>query len=105
MQQHAPTPDRVRDGKLRRESGELLPPGRTERLWFCRSCGKEDSGRLVPAGWYSLTRHAGTETERPLRLGLYCSLPCLEVQLPRIRGIGHSIGNAWLDKLPAHNPE
>ncbi|MGW1785553.1 hypothetical protein ACWCQQ_41670 [Streptomyces sp. NPDC002143] len=33
-------------------------------------------GQYVPAGWYALQRATG-KSEKHLRLGLYCSLPCL----------------------------
>ncbi|AKA09029.1 hypothetical protein SAZ_34070 [Streptomyces noursei ZPM] len=33
-------------------------------------------GQYVPAGWYALQRSTG-KSEKHLRLGLYCSLPCL----------------------------
>ncbi len=50
---------------------------RTERSFFCRSCKRAHRGLWVPEGWYVVERAVGGGA-RHLRLGLYCSLPCLE---------------------------
>ena len=50
---------------------------RAERSFFCRSCKRAHRGLWVPEGWYVVERAAGGGA-RHLRLGLYCSLPCLE---------------------------
>jgi hypothetical protein len=50
---------------------------RAERSFFCRSCKRVHRGLWVPEGWYVVERAAGGGA-RHLRLGLYCSLPCLE---------------------------
>ncbi|HET9970974.1 MAG TPA: helix-turn-helix domain-containing protein [Streptosporangiaceae bacterium] len=65
-------------------SGKPGPPAasrpfgeRAERSFFCRSCKRVHRGLWVPEGWYVVERTAGGGA-RHLRLGLYCSLPCLE---------------------------
>ncbi|HEY6315112.1 MAG TPA: helix-turn-helix domain-containing protein [Streptosporangiaceae bacterium] len=65
-------------------SGKRDPPAasrpfgeRAERSFFCRSCKRAHRGLWVPEGWYVIERAAGGGA-RHLRLGLYCSLPCLE---------------------------
>jgi len=50
---------------------------RAERSFFCRSCKRAHRGLWVPEGWYVVERAVGGGA-RHLRLGLYCSLPCLE---------------------------
>jgi hypothetical protein len=50
---------------------------RAERSFFCRSCKRAHRGLWVPEGWYVVERALGGGA-RHLRLGLYCSLPCLE---------------------------
>jgi hypothetical protein len=50
---------------------------RAERSFFCRSCKRAHRGLWVPDGWYVVERAAGGGA-RHLRLGLYCSLACLE---------------------------
>lgn len=50
---------------------------RAERSYFCRTCKRANRGLWVPEGWYVVERAAGGGA-RHLRLGLYCSLPCLE---------------------------
>jgi hypothetical protein len=50
---------------------------RAERSFFCRSCKRAHRGLWVPEGWYVVERATGGGA-RHLRLGLYCSLPCLE---------------------------
>jgi hypothetical protein len=50
---------------------------RAERSFYCRSCKRVHRGLWVPEGWYVVERAAGGGG-RHLRLGLYCSLPCLE---------------------------
>ena len=50
---------------------------RAERSFFCRTCKRVHRGLWVPDGWYVVERAAGGGA-RHLRLGLYCSLPCLE---------------------------
>jgi hypothetical protein len=50
---------------------------RAERSFFCRSCKRVHRGLWVPEGWYVVERAVGGGA-RHLRLGLYCSLACLE---------------------------
>lgn len=50
---------------------------RAERSFFCHTCKRAHRGLWVPEGWYVVERAAGGGA-RHLRLGLYCSLPCLE---------------------------
>jgi hypothetical protein len=50
---------------------------RAERSFFCRTCKRAHRGLWVPEGWYVVERAVGGGA-RHLRLGLYCSLPCLE---------------------------
>lgn len=88
---HAPTPSDVSAGKDAWDRGERLEPG-TPRPFFCRSCGQRTVGTHVPRGWYSLTRHAGSRPEPPIRLGLYCSVDCLSAQMPRLIGVDKDIG-------------
>jgi hypothetical protein len=67
------------------------PPGeRTERMFYCRQCGKEENGFHVPFGWYTITRSLPLPA-RPLRLGMYCSVACLARQMPRLIGIGRDL--------------
>ena len=59
-------------------AGASRPFGeRAERSFFCRTCKRAHRGLWVPEGWYVVERAAGGGA-RHLRLGLYCSLPCLE---------------------------
>ena len=72
-QRHAPTPVQVQEGRRRIEHGERLPDARGPRMWYCRSCGHSQRAQVIPAGWYSITRHTGTVEDKPARLGVYCS--------------------------------
>lgn len=88
----SPTPEQVSQGKAIIDQGQRLGWHRAERRWFCRTCGKQQDGDAVPIGWFSLGRHSGQRGTPVIRLGIYCSIPCLERQLPRIEGIGNQIG-------------
>lgn len=94
-QRHIEQPDEVNAGKERTDRGERLPEYPERRLFWCRSCGRrQESGRHVPRGWYTLSRHLGDD-QRPLRLGVYCSAVCLAEQLPRLEGIEEELGGRW----------
>ena len=92
---HAPTPALVSEGKTRIADGIRLGDDRPERIWYCRSCGATDTARVIPNGWYSVTRHTGTVEERPARLGIYCSADCLDAQMDRLIGIESRTGENW----------
>jgi hypothetical protein len=65
-------------GKPGPSVGASRPFGeRAERSFFCRSCKRAHRGLWVPEGWYVVERATGGGA-RHLRLGLYCSLACLE---------------------------
>lgn len=91
-------PLQVAEGKRLADSGNRLPVnGNRDRPFFCRQCGMEILGANVPPGWYSLTRHTGTRTDKPARLGIYCSLRCLAGAFPRLQGIANALGDDWED--------
>ena len=92
---HAPTPALVTEGKARITNGIRLSDDRPERIWYCRSCGATATARVIPDGWYSVTRHTGTMDERPARLGIYCSADCLDAQMDRLIGIESQTGDGW----------
>ncbi|GAA1101701.1 hypothetical protein [Nocardiopsis composta] len=74
-------------------------PGET-RLWFCRSCGTKERTGELPLGWYRLERKTFQESEGRspwLRLGLYCSIACINDQTPRLRGIEAEVDRGELD--------
>lgn len=81
MNQHVPTPAIVH------ASDDL-----GVRLWYCRACGVEQHRDRLPNGWYSIGRHF--DGPRIARLGLYCSLECIETQMPRLRGIAEAVTEA-----------
>jgi hypothetical protein len=60
------------------------------RTWSCRTCRATVKSVYVPLGWYTLARQQGQtrrlDPTRPkhTRLGLYCSIGCLERMLPRL---------------------
>lgn len=87
----APKPPQVEAGRRRIERGERAAESEP-RPFFCRSCGAEEVGMQVPTGWYSLVRAQGAYDRQQHRLGLYCSLACLEQQLPRLAGIERDLG-------------
>lgn len=68
---------------------------RPERGYNCRACGNTDQGTSVPAGWFVLNRAVGNR-ERHLRLGLYCTLPCLISSHRRLQQ-GHTAHAHQLD--------
>lgn len=93
---HSPDPAVFGEVKERRDRAER--PARFSpqpRPFICRSCGVSVEGVHVPHGWYSLRRHNNNPTERPLRLGVYCSIACLAAQIPRLEGIEADISNRW----------
>jgi hypothetical protein len=59
---------------------------RAPRPFFCRTCGKEENSLTIPEGWYLLQRKIG-DTVPNLRLGIFCSIDCIDEQLPRLRNI------------------
>ena len=96
-----PVPGRVREGRDRILEGVRLPeyPG-TQRPYYCRGCQAEQRGVLVPRGWYQLTRASGSREERPMRLGLSCSIRCLFSQQQRLCGIEDDLGDDF-DRVPS----
>ena len=54
------------------------------RSYYCRGCGAEDDGYYVPRGWYSTRRHLGEGGNGAIRLGLFCSLPCMLAALTKL---------------------
>lgn len=95
---HDATPARLAMGKRLVDSENRLPGnGNVERPFWCRQCGLEMLGTKIPAGWYSLTRHTGTRTEKTQRLGVYCSLTCLARAFPRLQGRAETLGADWED--------
>lgn len=95
---HAPSPVQVHESRDKKISGDRLPANRHgTRPYYCRTCGVQVMGVMVPQGWYVLTRAAGTMSDRPIRLGLYCSIDCLEAQVPRLAGIDDDLGAGFND--------
>ncbi len=96
---HTPdAPRRVSEAKRLLDAGVRLsdsPAKAPSRSYFCRTCGREQTGDAIPKGWYTLTRHSGNATEKALRLGVYCSIDCLSDQLPRLAGIADHLGDRW----------
>ena len=92
---HAPTPALVTEGKARITNGIRLSDDRPELIWYCRSYGATVTARVIPDGWYSVTRHTGTMDERPARLGIYCSADCLDAQRDRLIGIESQSSDGW----------
>ena len=108
---HAPdAPRRIREAKQLVETGKRLPPDRQEeqrpRVFCCRTCGHEEMSIVIPRGWYTLSRHTGRPMERALRLGMYCTLECLQEQMPRLIGIAQDRDDCWDDEttLARHTP-
>jgi|SRR5215471_2545904 len=99
MPNHSPDPPRqVHAAKERMERGERLradEPG--VRLYYCRTCGVERRSLDIPIGWYLLSRQLGPTVPK-MRLGIYCSIPCLEDQMARLEGIAE---RHTLDELAA----
>jgi hypothetical protein len=94
-------PPQVRAGRARIAAGDRLPDEvRPMRPYFCRGCGAQELSVLVPRGWYTLTRASGSESIRPVRLGLYCSARCLEEQMDRLIGIQDDLGDEF-DRAPS----
>ena len=54
------------------------------RSYYCRGCGAEADGYYVPRGWYSTRRHLGEGGNGAIRLGLFCSLPCMLAALTKL---------------------
>jgi len=74
--------------------------GRTERRpWYCRTCSTEEHSIELPTGWYRLERKIDTRLSgHPwLRLGIYCSIACLESMMVRLRGIEASADRGEFD--------
>jgi len=97
-------------------SGKTGPPTaasrpfgeRSERSFFCRSCKRAHRGLWVPEGWYVVERATGGGA-RHLRLGLYCSLACLEQaaagHLAEARAVNAHTGQADLVRDKARTVE
>jgi hypothetical protein len=80
-----PEPPQVRDGRDRKlADNRRAQYDQHLRPFFCRSCGAEQRSTLVPRGWYTLTRASGSRQETPRRLGIFCSLECIDRQIPRL---------------------
>jgi hypothetical protein len=95
---HITEPKQVRASRDRKLEGERLTEyDPTLRPYYCRNCGAEQRSRLVPRGWYTLTRATGSMEERPHRLGIYCSLACIDGQMPRLIGIEADLGERFTD--------
>ena len=81
---------------------------RAERSFFCRSCKRAHRGLWVPEGWYVVERATGGGA-RHLRLGLYCSLACLEQaaagHLAEARAVNAHAGQADLVRDKARTVE
>src|SRR5438132_11417393 len=81
---------------------------RSERSFFCRSCKRAHRGLWVPEGWYVVERATGGGA-RHLRLGLYCSLACLEQaaagHLAEARAVNAHAGQADLVRDKARTVE
>ena len=93
---------RVAEGKRLIEQGQrLTEESRQVRPFFCRTCGAEQRGTHVPVGWYQLSRAAGAEVKAH-RLGIYCSLDCLERQLPRLYSVANRLADRWLDATESY---
>jgi hypothetical protein len=86
--------DRILDGRRLVEYDPALRP------FFCRGCGAQQRSTLVPRGWYTVTRASGSTEIRPSRLGLYCSIRCLDGQMDRLIGIEDDLGDAF-DTIPS----
>lgn len=75
----------------------------TARTFFCRGCGQEQPAEIdgphigTPVGWYSLVRQIGVG-QKAQRLGLYCQLACISIQLPRMQATAEDLGDAWLSR-------
>jgi hypothetical protein len=96
-QRTAPEPAQVRDSRDRYDRGERLPDTRASRPWYCRSCGHTEQALVIPADWYSPTRHSGDRDVRPARLGVSCSAECLDARMPRLIGVEADAGDRWQD--------
>jgi hypothetical protein len=122
-QQRRPRSDTNRGEELARQARahrgpdnrqwELAQREREPRPYFCRNCGEERLGIYVPADWYTLTRAPDAVGDRSIRLGVYCSLACLEAYLPRLSGMeavlanrraAQGRGNGYRIRVPAPNP-
>lgn len=68
---------------------------RERRPYFCRMCGARVDAEFIPKDWFSLSRHMGNDAEKAHRLGLYCSLACLDKRMPILRGIDTNLGENW----------
>jgi hypothetical protein len=95
---HPPEPPQVRDGRDRKLADDRRAAYSQElRPYYCRTCGAEQRSALVPRGWYSLTRASGSTQEKPQRLGVYCSIICIDRQMPRLVGIEADLGERFAD--------
>ena len=91
-----PNLNRARESKARIIRGERLDSNsELTRPYYCRSCGVERQGVAIPRGWYALSRHTGTWQQKTHRLGVFCSLDCLQQDLPRLDAIAADLGDAW----------
>jgi hypothetical protein len=94
-------PEQVSKGRERILDGQRITEyDPATRPYFCRGCGAEQRSVLVPRSWYTLTRASGSTEIRPTRLGLYCSLRCIEGQMERLIGIEDDLGDTF-DTAPS----
>lgn len=94
----APKPTQVAQAKRLIEAG-WRQEFRNNRVYWCRTCGAEETGSMVPRGWYSLTRHTAVPDRPYVRLGLFCSIDCLSQQMTRFAGIANDVGDKF-DESP-----
>ncbi len=71
---------------------QRAPGSLAEREWFCRTCGVVERAAVVPDGWYTVERRDADRGR--LRLGVYCSVDCIECQVPRLRAVEQSLARA-----------
>jgi hypothetical protein len=88
-------PTQVQDGRAKKLAGDRLADLHRPRPFWCRGCGDQHYGLTIPRSWYSLMRSVGPTDLRPIRLGLYCSIRCLQSQMERLTRIEDNLGDAF----------
>jgi hypothetical protein len=57
----------------------------------------------IPTGWISLGKHfTEAGVPRTHRLGIYCSMACVNNQMPRLIGVEASLGDEWINRTEGH---